>query len=399
MQELFSYQNNLLRLTDTQWHRYLYPELKKKTRLLGLKGLRGVGKTTMLLQYLADDCPEPDKALYVTADHPYFYTNSLFDLASQWHSYGGKFLLIDEVHKYALWAQELKLIYDGYPDMQVYFTGSSALDLYKGEADLSRRLETKTLQGLSFREYLSLNHNLHFERLTLEEIFTHHTEIAKKMLSGIKILPLFKTYLEKGYFPFAKEIPEGALSSRLLQVINAVLENDLAYIKGYSASNVEKVKRLLGVIAQSVPFEPNIAKIVDRLHISRSSVYSYLKNLKDAQILYYLYKPGKGLSKLQKPGKIYFENTSFLFAFQDNPDMGTLRETFFMNQLKNAGHQINLSPEKGDFVIDEKFTIEIGGRNKKDKQIQGIENSYLAIDDIEFGFDRKIPLWMFGFLY
>ena len=399
MQELFSYQNNLLRLIDSRWHRYLYPELKKDTRLLGLKGLRGVGKTTMLLQYLAYDCPEPDKALYVTADHPYFYTHSLFDLASYWYSYGGKYLLIDEVHKYALWSQELKLIYDGFPDMQVYFTGSSALDMYKGEADLSRRLETKTLQGLSFREYLSLNYNIHFDLLSLEEILTNHTGIAKKMVSGIKILPLFKTYLESGYFPFAKEIPEGSMSSRLLQVINAVLENDLAYIKGYSASNVEKIKRLLGMIAQSVPYEPNIAKIVDRLRISRSSVYSYLKNLKDAQILYYIYNPGEGLSKLQKPGKIYFENTAFPFAFHNNPNIGSLRETFFMNQMKNAEHRINLSPAKGDFMIDDKYIVEIGGRNKKAKQIQGLANSYLAIDDIEFGFGQKIPLWMFGFLY
>jgi len=399
MNELFSYQNNVLHLTNNRWHRYLYPELKKETRLLGLKGLRGVGNTTMLLQYLANDCPEPDKALYVTADHPYFYTNSLFDLASQWSSYGGKYLLIDEVHKYARWSRELKLIYDGHPDMKVYFTGSSALDLYRGEADLSRRLESKTLQGLSFREYLGLNHGYSFEVLSLEDILKHHGEIAKKMLTGVKILPLFKAYLKEGYFPFAGQLAKGAMPMRLLQVINAVLESDLAYIQGYSASNVEKIKRLLGVIAQSVPFEPNIAKIVDRLHIARATVYTYLKNLQDAQILHFLYKPGMGISQLQKPGKIYFENTCFPFAFQENPDIGTLRETFFMNQLKNSGHTVNLSPGKGDFMVDEKYTIETGGRNKDDKQIKGISNSYLALDDIEYGFGGRIPLWMFGFLY
>ncbi|MFO7789386.1 MAG: ATP-binding protein [Bacteroidota bacterium] len=399
MEELFSYQNNLLNLTDNRWHRYLYPEVKKGHRLLGLKGLRGVGKTTMLLQYLKADCPQPGKALYVTADHPYFYSNTLFDLASQWYSYGGKYLLIDEVHKYGLWSQELKLIYDGHPDMQVYFTGSSALDMYKGEADLSRRLETKTLHGLSFREYLSLNHKLHFDPVSFDDILKHHTETANTILSGIKILPLFKEYLQEGYFPFSGEIPEGALSSRLLQVINAVLENDLAYIEGYNASNVEKLKRLLGVIAQSVPYEPNIAKIVDRLHLSRVTVYTYLKNLKDANILSFLYKPGKGFSQLQKPGKIYFENTTFPFAFHNNPDIGALRETFFVNQVKNAGYNINLSPVKGDFMVNEKYIMEIGGRNKKHKQIKGLSNSYLAVDDIEIGFGNKIPLWMFGFLY
>lgn len=399
MEELFSYQNNLLTLTDNRWHRYLYPELKKETRLLGLKGLRGVGKTTMMLQYLANDCPEPGKALYVTADHPYFYTNTLFDLASQWQRYGGKYLLIDEVHKYPRWSNEIKLIYDGHPGMTVYFTGSSALDLFKGEADLSRRLESKSLHGLSFREYLALNYDYHFDVLTFDDILKNHAAISKKILSEVKLLPLFKRYLKEGYFPFAGELPEGALPARLLQVINTVLESDLAYVNGYSASNVEKIKRLLGVIAQSVPFEPNIAKIVERLHLARSTVYTYLKNIQDARILHFLYKPGMGISQLQKPGKIYFENTCFPFAFQKEPDIGTLRETFFMNQLKNAGHIVNLSPGKGDFMIDETHIVETGGRNKDDEQIKGVSNSYLALDDIEYGFGNKIPLWLFGFLY
>jgi len=252
---------------------------------------------------------------------------------------------------------------------------------------------------LSFREYLALNHGYQFEVLSLEDILNHHGELAKKMLSDIKILPLFKDYLREGYFLFSGQLPKGAMPLRLLQVINAVLESDVAYIKGYSVSNVEKIKRLLGVIAQSVPFEPNIAKIVDRLHIARATVYTYLKNLQDAQILHFLYKPGMGISQLQKPGKIYFENTCFPFAFQKEPDIGTLRETFFMNQLKNAGYRVNLSPGKGDFMVDETYIFETGGRSKDKHQVKGIPNSYLAVDDIEYGLGRRVPLWMFGFLY
>lgn len=398
MEELFSYQNNLLGRVENQWHRYLYPEMLKDRRLFGLKGLRGVGKTTMFLQYLAHDYPHRDNGLYVTADHPYFYSNTLFDLAADWYKLGGKLLLIDEVHKYPNWSRELKLIYDGHPDLKVMFTSSSALDLYRGESDLSRRLTTGILHGLSFREFLGFRHNLAFKVFKLEELLSRHAEISRQITQNIKILPLFRQYLQEGYFPFAAEEDE-PLPARLLRIINTVLESDLSIIKDYNAGHVGKIKKLLGVIAESAPFEPNISKIASRLQLGRNTVNIYLKNLHDAQILHLINKPGKGMSRLQKPDKIYFENPAFVNAFQKNANVGTLRETFFMNQVFNAGYSINISAKTNDFIVNDDIFFEVGGKNKNQRQVAGRENAWLALDDIEAGYANVIPLWLFGFLY
>lgn len=399
MEELISYQNKLINQISNDWHRYLFPELKKSNRLLGIKGLRGVGKTTMFLQYLAFEYEEKEKGLYVTADHPYFYRNSLFELASEWSGYGGILLLIDEVHKYPKWSQELKLIYDGNPDLTVYFTSSSALDLYRGESDLSRRLVTHTLHGLSFREFLFFRHGISYQKFHLTEIINRHAQITAELTRNIKILPLFEEYLIDGYFPFSKDIEKETFIPRLIQLLNTVLESDLATVEGYSASNIRKIKRLLGVIAETAPFEPNISKIAEKLQMGRNTVNDYLKNLHDAQVLQLLRKPGKGNSQLQKPDKIYFENTSLAYAFQNSPEKGTIRETFFMNQLKNAGYVVEISPTRSDFLIDNQYTFEVGGKNKDRKQIKNIKNSYLAIDNIEYGFADTIPLYLFGFMY
>jgi hypothetical protein len=398
MDDLISFQNNLLTSVNDLWFRYLFPELNKPERLLGLKGLRGVGKTTLMLQYLRYGYPEKERALYVTADHPYFYRNTLLDLAGEWHRYDGNLMLIDEVHKYPDWSRELKLIHDGYPGMKVIFTSSSALDLYRGESDLSRRLITHDLFGLSFREYLDFIHQIRLEPLTLEVILKNHPEIAKDITGKFKPLPLFKQYLREGYFPYAREINKENLMPSLLRIINTVLESDLAYSHDYSAGNTIKIKKLLGVIAASAPFQPNILKIAERLQLGRNTVNQYLRDLEDARILRLLNKPARGISHLQKPDKIYFENTAFSHAFQNTPDPGTLRETFFLNQVHNAGHTIHLH-EKADFLVDELFIFEVGGRNKNTEQIRGLDNSWLVMDDIETGFKNRIPLWLFGMLY
>ncbi|MEX0769746.1 MAG: AAA family ATPase [Balneolaceae bacterium] len=399
MEELISYQNNLLHQVESRWRRYLYPELTGERRLLGLKGLRGVGKTTMFLQYLAFDYAERQKGLYVTADHPWFYNHTLFDLAADWYKYGGQLLLIDEVHKYPGWSRELKLIYDGHPDLKVMFTSSSALDLYRGESDLSRRLVTRTLHGLSFREYLELKHGYSFRKLSLDEILKHHSGITPEITKEIKILPLFGQYLQEGYFPFSGDADDEPLFPRLLRIINTVLESDLAAIEGYDAGHIEKIKKLLGVVAESAPFEPNISKIAGRLQLGRNTVNFYLKNLHDACILHLLNKPGKGITKHQKPSKIYFENPVFTYAFQGSPNIGTVRETFFLNQLHNAGHRLHLSPDKGDFLVNARYLFEVGGKNKDDSQIRNMQEAYLALDNIEHGFANTVPLWLFGFLY
>lgn len=398
MEALLQYQNNLLSQESNDWHRYLFSIFPEGERLLGIKGLPGVGKTTLMLQYLAQKYPRPEKGLYVTADHPYFYDTTLLDLASEWYSHGGELLLIDEVHKYPNWSRELKLIYDGHPGLRVIFTSSSALDLYRGESDLSRRLTTRQLHGLSFREYLSLMHGIHFDALPLAEVLNHHVVTAAEMTHKFKPLAHFDKYLREGYFPFARSVSSAELASRFIRILNTVLESDLSHAEDFSAANVQKIKKLLGVIATSVPFEPNISKIAERLGLGRVTVLNYLKNLSDAGVLNLLNRPNKGLSHLQKPDKIYFENTCFSIALSGHAEIGTLRETFALNQLRNAGHNVALS-RSGDFTVDEKFTIEVGGKNKDATQIKGLDNAYLVADGMEIGFGKKIPLWMLGMLY
>lgn len=398
MENLISFQNNLLSQLTGDWQRYLYNDLNTEERLLGVKGLRGVGKTTLLLQHLTRTPANQEKGLYVTADHPYFYKTSLFDLASQWYSYGGELLLIDEVHKYANWSRELKLIYDGFPKLQVIFTSSSALDLYRGESDLSRRLVTQFLHGMSFREYLHLKHGFSFSVFPLEKILKNPGKSATEITSKIKVLPLFKQYLKEGYFPFTDVENSSSTSTKILQTINAVLETDLAFAKDYSVSNIEKIKKLLGVISVSAPFKPNISKIAQKLELGRNTVTSFLYHLEDAHILHLINKPNKGVSHLQKPDKIYFENTNFAYLFQESPNIGNIRETFFANQLQNAGHSVHLSPVS-DFLVDQKYTFEVGGKNKHQKQIAGTPNSFIVLDETESGVANKIPLWLFGLLY
>jgi uncharacterized protein len=397
MESLYAYQSNLLNHIPHNWYRYLYPNLKFNERLLGIKGLRGVGKTTMLLQFMAQ-LDAREKTLYVTCEHPYFYNNSLFDLAEQWSAYGGNRLLIDEIHKHDHWSRQLKLIYDGFPALKVIFTSSSALDLYKGEADLSRRLVTQELHGLSFREFINIKNGLNLPAFNLEQILTNHEKLSREIVAQVKPLSLFHNYLESGYFPFVFDNEPETNNQRIFRILNTVLETDLAYIEGFSTSNVEKLKKLLGVIAVSAPFEPNISKIASRLEIGRNTLISYLKNLKDASVLNFVFRQNTGISYLQKPNKIYFENTAFAKALQADPNVGTLRETFFLNQLSNFGHQVQLSLQ-GDFHVDNILTFEIGGKNKGFDQIKDLENAYIAADDIEYGFDRKIPIWLFGFLY
>lgn len=398
MEDLILYQNNLLSQVDNSWTRYLFPNLKSGEKLLGIKGLRGVGKTTLLLQHIQSSDNQSKKSLYVTADHPYFYKNSLFDLATLFYAYSGELLVIDEVHKYSNWSRELKLIYDGFPNLKVIFTSSSALDLYRGESDLSRRLVTQNLEGLSFREYLSLTERVNFQKLNLTEILTNHVEITREITAKIHPLTYFQKYLEIGYFPAIQKTQASEMKMKLFQTINTVLESDLAFSKDYSPANILKIKKLLGVIAVTVPFEPNISAIAAKLGLGRNTVYSFLAHLQDAKIIRLINKPNRGINYLQKPDKIYFDNSNFAYALQEDPNKGTIRETFFANQLANSEYKVELS-EKGDFLVNEEWAFEVGGKAKKSEQIKSLENGFLALDDTEAGFGNRIPLWLFGFLY
>lgn len=399
MESLIEYQENLLAYTEGEFFRFLHDCVPWNQRMIAIKGLRGVGKTTMILQHIKYVSTDAAKSLYVTADHPWFYNHTLLDLADQWHKAGGKLLYIDEVHKYINWSRELKNIYDGYPGMRVVFTASSALDIYRGESDLSRRVLSYELCGMSFREYLELVHKLKISPISLNELFSNHIEIARAIHTKLESpLVLFKEYLVSGYLPFISTNKETDYLTRLFHIIDSSITHDLAFIQNYSTTHAVKIKRLLGVIAESAPFEPNITAIAKKLNLGRDTVNNFLQNLQSAHLLNLVNRPTQGIAALQKPDKIYLENTNLSFALNANPEIGTIRETFLFNQLKNAGHKVQLA-DKGDFLIDGKQIIEVGGKGKSYKQIADLKEAYVAADDIEIGFGNKIPIWLFGFLY
>ncbi len=398
MDSLYEYQEEVLEQVSDSFFRGLYHQLNWKERFLGITGLRGTGKTTMLLQYLKYTAPDRKNSLYVTADHPWFYDHSLLGLSRQFRKYGGTLLLIDEIHRYPNWSRELKNIYDSSTELQVVFTASSVLDILKGEADLSRRTITKELTGLSFREYLELRFQYKFPAMSLKQLLQDPGEISKTVLSECKPIPIFNDYLKSGYFPFSITKSEESFQQLLNQVINTVMEVDLQIVEEYSASNTIKMKKLMGVIAESVPFEPNISKIAGRLGLGRDTVKTYLWNLDRARLLNLLSRSSKGVSALQKPDKIFLENSNLSYALKSNPERGTIRETFFINQLRNAGHSVELT-KTGDFLIDGTWTFEIGGPSKDTSQISNQKNAFLALDELEHPYLNRIPLWLFGFLY
>lgn len=396
MEVLFEFQENLLRPVTNDFRRYLHNQINWKQRMIGIKGPRGAGKTTLMLQHFKYDLGLPPEALFITADHTWFYNHTLLDTANDWYKQGGKILFIDEVHKYENWSVELKNIYDGLPEMQVIFSASSALDIYRGERDLSRRVVSYLLSGLSFREYLIFTNGLSIDPFKLEDFNNNHQKLSRKITDGFRPLPAFRKYLEFGYLPIIIE-GEDTYRMKLNQIINTIVDTDLAYIVSYNSGTATKVKKLLGVIAESVPFKPNIAALARKLDLSRDSVYQYIYQLQDARLLNTLSSEGKGVSTLQKPDKIFLENTNLAFALKEKPDIGNIRETFVLNQLLNAGLKVS-APTEGDFDIDG-LTIEVGGKGKNSSQVKHLENYLIAADDIETGVGNKIPIWLFGFLY
>lgn len=398
MEKLFSFQDNLIKNTKMDFKRYLYDEVSFDNRMLAIKGIRGVGKTTLLLQYLKTQ--NPAKSLYVTADHPWFYTHGLLDTAEEWHKQGGRLLIIDEVHKYVNWSAELKNIYDGFPDVRVIFTASSALDIYQGEADLSRRVLSYSLHGLSFREYLAINHIHTFQPISLKEIVNNHRQLCLDILEKVEApLVYFKKYLRSGYLPFGTgEMNEEDYLTRVYQIVDATLAYDLAFINDYSAVHQSKIKKLLGILAETVPFIPNITELAATLQVSRNTLLLLLEHLEQGSLINKISKTGRGTSLLQKPDKIVLGNTNFSHALSQQPVEGTLRETFFVNQVRNKSYSVEVA-EQGDFLVEGQYTFEVGGKNKKQKQIKEVENAYLVKDNINSGFGNVIPVWLFGFLY
>lgn len=397
MDKVIKKSNWLINQTTTAFVRYLGSKIDWSWRFIGIIGARGVGKTTLLLQQLKLKHGISQEAVYLTLDDLYFTRNSLFDFIEKYRALGGKYFYIDEVHKYKGWAQELKNLYDTYNDIYLVFTGSSIIDILKENVDLSRRSVMFHLNGLSFREYLIINNYLKTEPYSLETILESHQEISNDISLKIKPLLYFKEYLEKGYYPFVQE-NKNVYYQRIEQIINLILESDLSFIDGFNPKYIQKIKQLLYIIALNVPFTPNITQLSQKIEMNRGTLIEYLHYLEKAEVVKLLYSTGKSISTLQKPNKIYLNNTNLSFTISPNQiNIGTLRETFLVNQL-DVKHQVQL-PKKGDFYIDNKYTFEVGGVNKTFKQIVNIPDSYLVIDDSETGVLNKIPLWLFGFMY
>ncbi len=383
--------------TPLNFSRSLIHEIHWEARLVGIKGARGVGKTTLMLQYIKQNLPQDQSTLYVSLDNIWFAANSLMALTDKFVKRGGRFLFLDEVHKYPNWSQELKNIYDDYPDLKVVFTGSSLLEILNARADLSRRAVIYSLQGLSFREYLNLTQGINLPIIRLAELLDKHQELAREIRKEVAPLAHFNAYLEAGYYPFFQEIPSLYLG-RVEEVVNLILEIELPLLRKVEVAYVSKLKQLLQVIAQSVPFIPNVTKLSERIGVNRNTFITYLYFLQEANLTQHIYKDAKGITKMQKPDKLYLENTNLQFALGGNhTNTGNLRETFFVNQL-NYAHTVEYARE-GDFLIDHTYTFEVGGKNKTNKQIRTTDQSFVVADDLEIGLQEKIPLWLFGFLY
>jgi len=381
---------DLLSLTPLDFKRYLYSEIAWDDRMLGIVGPRGVGKTTMLLQYIKENL-DVNETLYVQADDIYFANHTLLELAEEFSKNRGKYLFIDEIHKYADWSQSLKSIYDYFPQMKTVFTGSSILDILKGSADLSRRALMFKMQGLSFREYLFFFHNISVETYSLSDILEHKTDNFPVRHP----LPLFKDYLRRGYYPFG--INDTMFMHRLKQVIIQTLETDIPIFANMNVATGKKLGKLLKIISQSVPFKPNFTKIATMLEASRNSVDDYCYYMELAGLIMQLRNMGEGIGQLGKVDKVYLDNANLIFALaEQQPEIGNIRETVFFNQMRVKNEVFR--SEKADFNIND-ITFEVGGKSKNQEQIKDLKSAYIVKDDIEYGYQNVVPLWAFGLNY
>lgn len=382
---------------DTRFIRGIMDEIDWSDRLIGIRGARGVGKTTLLLQRIKKYLGNKTNSLYISLDNLWFAEHGLLHLVDFFVKRGGNFLFLDEVHKYPNWSQAIKNIYDDYPDLKVVFTGSSLLEILNARADLSRRAIVYDIQGLSYREFLNITQKTNFQSFSLSDILENHKEISDEILQKIKPLQFFNDYLKYGYYPFFTEGTTRFLF-RLEEVVNLILEVELPLLRKVEPAYVSKIKQLLQIVSESVPFIPNIDGLSKRIGIHRNTLLSYLYYLQETQLTNQLHKDISGINRLQKPEKVYLENTNLAYTLAaNNTDIGNMRETFFLNQL-SYNHTVEY-PNSGDFWVEKKFLFEIGGKNKTRKQIKEQKNAYIAADNIEYGFDNEIPLWQFGMMY
>jgi len=397
MENLIDKSTKKIENINTDFKRFLIKEINWDRKLIGIKGARGTGKTTLLLQYIRENYGLSDEVLYVSLDDIYFSENKLVALADAFAKIGGKFLFLDEVHKYPDWSREIKNIYDDFPELKIVFTGSSILEIDKSESDLSRRSVVYELPVLSLREYIALKGGVNLEVYSLSDILLNHKEIEVQINKRIKPIKELKEYNQSGAYPFFVEA-EKEYSNHIERIINLILETDLPAFTSIDFASIVKLKQLLYVISESVPFQPNISRLSVKIGITRDTLIRYLSYLEKAHLISLLRTNTKGISKMAKPDKIYLNNNNLMYALQPglvNP--GTIRETFFQNQL-SVKHKVDL-PQKGDFIVDDNYIFEVGSKNKTQKQIIDMPNAFIVPDNLEYGYRNRIPLWLFGFLY
>lgn len=398
MEYFFSLFNQRLRNLPGAFTRKPVPDTAWNNRLIGIKGARGVGKTTLLLQYARKNLPLDYQTLYLSLDDIYFRSNTLSALVSDFVKSGGKYLILDEVHKYADWSIEIKSIYDNHPDLlRIIFTGSSIIEISKAPADLSRRVVMFEMPGLSFREFLFLETGHYFEAIDLELLLKEHVSLAREINSKIKPLLHFQNYLMYGYYPYYLENKE-FYHQKVMQDVSHIIESDLAYTEGIGIAHQEKLKKLLFILASNPPFKPNISKLTSLIGISRNTLMNSLHILHKARLLGLLYADPTGITLLQKPEKIFLFHPNLYYTLSRQAfDTGSLRETFFYNQVQTK-HGITY-PKEYDFLVDDHLLFEIGGKNKKVKSVMGEHKVWIVKDNIEYGYRNQLPLWLFGFLY
>lgn len=396
LQPLINNYHRKIESIDLRFKRYLYHQINWEARIIGIKGARGVGKTTMLLQHILENYEDIDQTLYASLDDLWFSTHSLMDLVDWAHQHGISRLYLDEVHRYEKWSETLKNIYDSYPKLSIVYTSSSLLIMDYGKVDLSRRQTTYTLFGLSFREYLAFEDILHTKAFSLEELLKHHVQYAMEIIKETKVASHFESYLSYGYYPFYREAGDDYMT-RLREIVSVVIENDLPAVDNMTFETIQKVKKLVMIISERVPFEPKMSELWRQLATNNELGLRMLYALDKAQILSLLTSKSKNYKFLYKPDKIFLGNTNLMHALCPMVNKGNERETFFLSQLE-VNHDVK-HPLQGDFLIDDCHLFEVGGKRKDFSQIADIQDSYLAVDDTEVGYGNRIPLWLFGFTY
>lgn len=391
---LQEYSSLFLAKRTPEYERDLLHKINMKNRIIGIVGAKGVGKTTLLLQYMKKQNLSNNEMLYISVDHPLMATTSILEIAKEFASFGGKLLVLDEIHNQKDFAVDLKTIWD-FLEINVIFSGSSAMHL--DNADLSRRVLKYTLPTLSFREFLEIQTKQKFEKLTLEEILSNHSNYSQAILSKIKPLQYFKEYFQYGFYPFYLE-DIASVNMKLAEAINKTIDIDLLQIYSIDPKKLRNIKKILILLCRSAPYKPNITTLSASVEVDPKTLYTYLDALQKGRIIKMISATSRGEGIIKKPEKIYLANPNIFNALCKNPDIGTLRESFFSGILTNSGHSITAS-KKGDFVIDDKYIIEVGGKGKSFKQIKDLKNSCVVADNIEVGRGNKIPLYLFGFLY